>query len=80
MTQITHQAITGYRIKMQNCLNQWRGEGKNTITQEELAGCMGVKVTQSFRRHIAEMQSEKLVTRFTYQTEKGGYKVAYLIN
>lgn len=65
---------------MQDCLNQWRGEGKNTIIQSELAACMGVKVTQSFRRHIADMQTEGLVTRFTFLTEKGGYKVAYLIN
>ena len=75
-----HQAISGYRIKMQNCIQSWKGAGRDTITQEELCGCMGSKVTVCFRRHISELQSDGLVTRFTYQTEKGGYKVAYLIN
>lgn len=75
-----HRAISGYRIKMQNCILQWKGEGKNTITQEELCACMGGKVTACFRRHISELQTDGLVTRFTYPTENGGYKVAYLIN
>jgi len=77
---VTHKAISAYRIKMQNCIARWRGEGKDTITQEELAQCMNVKIGVSFRRHIAEMQSENLVQRFTYQTDKGGYRVAYLIH
>lgn len=75
-----HPAISGYRIKMENCLAQWKGEGKNTITQDELCACMGSKVTVCFRRHISQIQSDGMVTRFTYQTENGGYKVAYLIN
>lgn len=80
MVAVTHPAITGYRIKMQDCVKQFnRGEG-SVVTQEQLAECMGVQVTQAFRRHIAEMQTDGLVTRFTYQTDKGGYKVAYLIN
>lgn len=79
MVAVTHPAITGYRIKMEACLAEWKGAGKNTITQEELTACMGVKVTASFRRHISEMQTDGMVTRFTYPTEKGGYKVAYLI-
>ena len=80
MQQVTHPAVSGYRIKMQNCLNEWKGEGKNTITQEQLCECMGCVVTASFRRHISELQTDKIVTRFTYQTANGGYKVAYLIN
>jgi hypothetical protein len=76
---ITHPAVTAYRIRLEGCLAQWKGEGKNTITQEELCACMGVKVTQAFRRHVSEMQTDKMLTRFTYPTEKGGYKVAYLI-
>lgn len=80
MVIMTHQAVTGYRIKMQDCVQQWKGEIGNSITQRQLADCMGVKVTASFRRHISEMQTDGLVTRFTYQTAKGGYRVAYLIN
>jgi len=80
MVAVTHKAISAYRIKMQNCLNQIKGQGNNTITQDELCACMGVKVTSSFRRHISELQTDGIVTRFTYQTENGGYKVAYLIN
>jgi len=64
---------------MENCIAQWKGQGKDTITQIELSECMGVRVTASFRRHISEMQSEGLVRRFTYLTLNGGYKVAYLI-
>ena len=75
-----HPAVSGYRIQMQNCIQQWKGEGKNTITQEELCWCMGAKVTVCFRRHISELQTDGLVTRFTYRSDKGGYKVAYLIN
>jgi len=77
--QITHQAMSGYRIRMQKCLQTWAGQGNSTITQEELASCMDVKITASFRRHISELQTDKQVTRFTYPTEKGGYKVAYLL-
>lgn len=80
MVQITHQAISGYRIRMQNCLQDWKGQGNETITQEQLCECMNCKVRAPFRRHISEMQSEGLVTRFTYQTDNGGYKVAYVIN
>lgn len=76
---LTHKAVSAYRLKMQQCIDQQRGQGKTAITQDELAECMGVKINVSFRRHIAEMQTDKLVTRFTYQTEKGGYKVAYAI-
>lgn len=76
---LTHRAVSAYRLKMQECINQQVGQGKTSITQDELAECMGVKINVSFRRHIAEMQSDKLVTRFTYQTVKGGYKVAYAI-
>jgi len=75
-----HQAISGYRIKLQNCLQEWKGQGNQTITQEQICECMGSKITVCFRRHISEMQSDGLVTRFKYQTEKGGYKVAYVIN
>jgi len=77
---ITHPAISYYRIKMQNCLKQWKGRGDNTITQDELSACMDVKITAAFRRHISELQSDGMVTRFTYRTDAGGYKVAYLIN
>ena len=80
MQQVTHQAISGYRIKMQNCLQEWKGQGNQTITQEQLCACMACKVTDAFRRHISEMQSDGIVTRFFYQTERGGYKVAYVIN
>jgi len=80
MVALTHPAITGYRIQMQDCITQWKGQGKNTITQDELCDCMGVKVTASFRRHVSEMQTDGIITRFTYRTEKGGYRVAYLIN
>jgi len=76
----THKAISAYRIKMQDCINQQKGRGVTSITQDDLAWCMGVKIGESFRRHIAEMQNDHLVERFTYQTSKGGYKVAYLIN
>lgn len=79
MQQITHPAISAYRIKMQDCLKDVKGQGFSTITQDDLARCMGVKITQAFRRHISEMQTDKLVTRFSYATEKGGYKIAYLI-
>lgn len=75
-----HQAISGYRIKMQNCIQQWKGQGNNTITQEQLCECMGSKVTVCFRRHISELQTDGIVTRFKYETEKGGYRVAYVIN
>jgi len=75
----THKAISAYRIKMQNCINEQVGQGNAIITQDDLVACMGVKISAAFRRHIAEMQSDGLVTRFTYQTERGGYKVAYLI-
>jgi len=75
----THPAVSGYRIKMQNCINEWKGQGKDTITQDDLAACMGVKIGAPFRRHIADLQTDKVVLRFTYQTEKGGFKVAYLI-
>jgi len=78
--QITHQAISGYRIKMQNCIQEWKGQGKTVITQDELCGCMGVRVHAPFRKHISELQSDGVVTRFTYQADKGGYRVAYLIN
>jgi hypothetical protein len=80
MQQITHQAISGYRIKMQNCLAEWKGQGKNTITQDELCECMACRVTVSFRRHISELQTDGIVQRFMYPTENGGYRVAYLIN
>jgi predicted transcriptional regulator len=76
---ITRKAISGYRIKMQNCINDQVGQGNATITQDDLAACMNVKISTAFRRHISEMQDEGLVTRFTYQTERGGYKVAYVI-
>lgn len=76
----THKAISAYRIKMQNCLNTQKQGGATQITQDDLATCMQVKIGASFRRHISEMQSDGLVTRFTYQTENGGYKVAYAIN
>ncbi len=76
---LTHKAVSAYRLKMQECIDQQIGQGKTSITQEELAECMRVKINVSFRRHIAEMQTDKLVTRFTYLTEKGGYKVAYAI-
>lgn len=79
MQQVTHQAISGYRIAMQNCILNWKGQGKNTITQDELCECMSVKVTASFRRHISELQTDKVVQRFMYPTGKGGYRVAYLI-
>lgn len=80
MQQMTHQAISGYRIRMQNCLQDWKGQGNQTITQEQLCACMGLKVTEAFRRHISELQTDGLVTRFTYPTEAGGYKVAYVLN
>ncbi len=76
---ITHKAISAYRIKMQNCINAQVGQGSATITQDDLVACMGVRISAAFRRHISEMQAEGLVTRFTYQTERGGYKVAYVI-
>jgi len=77
---ITHPAISGYRINMQNCLNEIKQQGRNTITQQELAECLQVKVTACFRRHISELQTDGIVQRFTYRTEQGGYRVAYLIN
>lgn len=80
MQVVTHAAVTGYRIKMQDCLKQWAGQGNTTITQEELKACMDVQITQSFRRHISELQTEGQVTRFTYRTNEGGYKVAYLLH
>jgi len=79
MVAVTHKAISAYRLKMQDCINQQVGQGKTCITQDELASCMGVKIGAAFRRHISEMQTDKLVTRFSYQTEKGGYKIAYQI-
>lgn len=81
MMQVTqHPAVSGYRIEMESCLVTWKGGGNTTITQEQLCECMGVKVTVCFRRHISEMQTDGMVTRFKYRTEKGGYKVAYLIH
>lgn len=76
----THKAVSAYRIKMQNCINEQKGRGIDSITQDELAACMGVKIGASFRRHISEMQTDGLVLRFTYQTDKGGFKVAYVLN
>lgn len=74
---VTHKAVSAYRLKMQECLRILTGQGINQITQEGLANCMNVRVNASFRRHISEMQTDGLVTRYTYQSPRGGYKVAY---
>jgi predicted transcriptional regulator len=65
---------------MQDCILKQKGAGVEVITQDDLAMCMNVKVSSSFRKHISELQSDGVVTRFTYMTDRGGYKVAYLIS
>lgn len=77
--QITHRAVSGYRIEIENCIAAAKGRGNTAITQDDLVACLGRKVTQDFRRHVSEMQTEGKLTRFTYRTDKGGYKVAYAI-
>ena len=80
MTQLTYLAVSAYRIRMESILLDVRRAGQFEITQEALAVRMGGKVTASFRRRISELQRDGLVTRFTYCSDRGGYKVAYQIH
>lgn len=77
---VTHQAISGYRLKMETLLREEQGRGVTAISQEALTAMLGSKVTPAFRRHIAAMQADGYVTRYTYQSERGGWKVAYSIH
>jgi len=77
MVAVTHKAVSGYRLKMEQTLRDLEGQGKTTVTQDDLASMLGGQVTPAFRRHIAEMQADGYVTRYTYQSENGGWKVAY---
>lgn len=80
MTQLTYLAVSAYRIRMERVLLELRGAGQFEITQEALAEKMGGKITASFRRRVSELQRDGLVTRFTYCSDRGGYKVAYQIH
>jgi len=80
MTQLTYPAVSAYRIQMETVLLDMRRAGQFEVTQEALAEQMGRRVTPSFRRRISELQRDGLVTRFTYCSERGGYKVAYQIH
>lgn len=77
---ITHQAVSGYRLKMEQALRDEQGRGVTVISQEALTAMLGSKVTPAFRRHIAAIQADGYVTRFTYRSEAGGWKVAYSIH
>lgn len=77
---MTYLAVSAYRIRMENVLVDLKRGGQFEVRQEALADMMGCKVTASFRRRISELQRDGLVTRFTYATDRGGYKVAYQIH
>lgn len=77
---LTHPAVSGYRLKMETLLRGEQGRGVTVISQEALAAMLGSKVTPAFRRHIAAMQADGYVTRYTYLSDAGGWKVAYSIH
>lgn len=77
---VSHPAVSGYRLKMETLLRAEQGRGVTAISQEALAAMLGTKVTPAFRRHIAAMQTDGYVTRYTYQSERGGWKTAYSIH
>lgn len=79
MTQLTYLAVSGYRIQIENVLRALCEEGRGDITQDELLMVLQRRPTQNFRKHMSEMQRDGIVLRFTYQTDRGGYKVAYQI-
>jgi len=72
--------LSNYRLDLENAIRQhMAGQGDSFITQEQLCERLGRKVTSAFRRRMAEMQTEGLVTRCLYRTERGGYKVGYIL-
>jgi len=68
-----------YTRKMINAINDLKGQGRATFTQAELAQQMSAKVTAAFRRRASELVRDGVIQRFKFQTDKGGYSVAYQI-
>lgn len=68
-----------YTRKMIAAISALKGQGKIAFTQAQLAEQMNAKITTAFRRRISELARDGVVERFKFQTEKGGYSVAYQI-
>ena len=79
MTGYKTKAETPYYRAVKEKLMQIAAH-KGAIGQGELADALGVKVTVSFRRAMAQAEIDGFVTPFKYYGEKRGLRVGYQVH
>jgi len=68
-----------YRLLIDTIM-AWKQSGVGHFLPSQLAEAVSRKVTPSMRKALVKAWGAGLITRYTYETLKGGVGVGYLIN